>query len=109
MLQWVLEEQTRELPKDERQMFFQRLAWYRRRVESLETQTVVDDLTGLRNQRALWRELTRRGGASSSESPFAILMLDFDMFNEVNERYGHAVGDSVLRRAATVLRYAAPS
>src|SRR5688572_3295246 len=31
-------------------------------------------------------------------------MLDFDMFHEVNERYGHAVGDAVLRRAASVLR-----
>ena len=90
-------------------MFFKRLAWYRRRVESLESQAVLDDLTGLRNQRALWRELTRRGSATSPESPLAVVMLDFDAFNEVNERYGHAIGDAVLRRAAGVLRESLPS
>jgi diguanylate cyclase (GGDEF)-like protein/putative nucleotidyltransferase with HDIG domain len=105
----VVEEQTRELVREERRIFFKRLAWYRRRVESLETQAVVDDLTGLRNQRALWRELTRRGSASSPASPLAVVMLDFDMFNEVNQRYGHAVGDAVLRRAASVLREASAS
>ena len=105
----MVEEQTREAVRDERRAFFKRLSWYRRRVESLETQAVVDDLTGLRNQRALWRELTRRGSASSAESPLSLVMLDFDMFKEVNERYGHAIGDAVLRRAASVLRDAVPS
>jgi diguanylate cyclase (GGDEF)-like protein/putative nucleotidyltransferase with HDIG domain len=105
----VVEEQTAEYVRDERRSFFKRLAWYRRRVESLEAQAVLDDLTGLRNQRALWRELTRRGAASSAESPLSVVMLDFDMFKEVNERYGHEVGDAVLRRAATVLRESAPS
>ena len=105
----MLEERTRELPKDERRTFFERLAWYRRRVESLETQAVLDDLTGLRNQRALWRELTRRGAAAGPEAPLSVVMIDFDVFHEVNERYGHAVGDAVLRRAAGVLRDAVPS
>ena len=105
----MVEEQTREGVRDDRRIFFKRLAWYRRRVESLETQTVVDDLTGLRNQRALWRELTRHVETSSPESPLSVVMLDFDMFNEVNERYGRAIGDAVLRRCAGVLRDKAPS
>jgi len=88
---------------------FRRLAWYRRRVESLEQQTVVDELTGLRNQRALLRELSRRTGSCSPSHPLAVVMLDFDLFKEVNEGYGHAVGDAVLRRGASVLRSAAAS
>ncbi|MEA2387135.1 MAG: hypothetical protein QOJ22_1309 [Thermoleophilaceae bacterium] len=78
-------------------------------MESLEEQAVIDDLTGLRNQRALWRELSRRAAVCSEASPLAVVMVDFDLFKEINEGYGHAVGDAVLRRAASVLRAAAPS
>ena len=103
----MVEEQTVEVT--DRPRLFGRLAWYRRRIETLEQQAVVDDLTGLRNQRALWRELSRRVAACSPSSPLAVVMLDFDLFKEVNEDYGHAVGDAVLRRGAAVLRAAAPS
>jgi len=103
----VVEEQTVEVPQKPR--LFRRLAWYRRRVESLEQQTVIDELTGLRNQRALWRELSRRAGSCSSSHPLAVVMLDFDLFKDVNEGYGHVVGDAVLRRGASVLRSAAAS
>ena len=105
----MVEDQTREVVREERNRLFRRLAWYRRRIEALETQTVLDDLTGLRNHRALWRELTRRGETTSAEAPLSVVMLDFDMFTAVNERYGHAIGDAVLRRCAAVLRDSAPS
>ena len=103
----MVEEQTVEVPQKPR--LFRRLAWYRQRIESLEQQTVIDELTGLRNQRALWRELSRRTGSCSSSHPLAVVMLDFDLFKEVNEGYGHVVGDAVLRRGASVLRSAAAS
>jgi diguanylate cyclase (GGDEF)-like protein len=107
MQHWVVEEQTLEVR--ERPRLFGRLAWYRRRVESLEQQTVVDELTGLRNQRALWRELDRRASACTASHPLAVVMLDFDLFKELNDSYGRSVGDAVLRRAASVVRSAAAS
>ncbi len=60
----------------------------------------TDDLTGLRNARALWRDLddlSRRG-------PLALIILDLDRFKAVNDAHGHAVGDSVLRRAGSAIR-----
>ena len=107
---WVVTEDTLNVEaRQEPRLFFKRRAWYRRRVESLEEQAVLDDLTGLRNQRALWRELSRRAAICSESSPLALVMVDFDLFKEINEGYGHAVGDAVLRRGASVLRAAAPS
>jgi diguanylate cyclase (GGDEF)-like protein/putative nucleotidyltransferase with HDIG domain len=107
---WVVTEDTLHVgARQEPRHFFKRLAWYRRRIESLEEQAVIDDLTGLRNQRALWRELSRRASACSESSPLALVMVDFDLFKEINEGYGHAIGDAVLQRAAGCLRDAAPS
>jgi diguanylate cyclase (GGDEF)-like protein len=64
-----------------------------------------DALTGLLNHPSLLAELEyavdygrRHGGALS------LLVFDLDRFHEVNERFGHLVGDQVLRHVATVFR-----
>jgi len=103
----VVEEQTVQVRGKPR--LLRRLAWYRRRAASLEQQTGVDDLTGLRSQRALWIELDRRARISSPSHPLAVVMADFDRFEEVNDEYGRDVGDGVLQRGASILRAAAPS
>lgn len=64
-----------------------------------------DRLTGLLNQATLLSELEsdveygRRHG-----EPLSLLVFDLDRFHEVNERFGHAVGDQVLRHVANVFR-----
>jgi len=71
--------------------------------DQLEKISVTDPLTGLPNRRALMdvlrreveRNLRHRHGLS-------VLIFDIDHFKDVNDRYGHAAGDSVLQHVATV-------
>ena len=65
----------------------------------------VDALTGLAGRRhwqqqadATLRRLREQG------APAALLMLDIDRFKDINDQYGHASGDDVLRLVAGVLR-----
>ncbi len=61
----------------------------------------TDALTGLPNRRALWaqgeHELSR---AERYQRPYSVLLLDVDHFKRVNDQFGHASGDRVLRALA---------
>lgn len=65
----------------------------------------TDELTGLPNRRALTRALpamirrAREGGA-----PLSVMLLDVHNFKAINDLYGHATGDTALRRVADALR-----
>src|SRR4051794_16142204 len=73
----------------------------------LELQAQTDSLTGLYNHRYFHEhvrsELTR---ATRNRDSVALLMLDIDDFKKVNDIYGHAVGDQVLRELAAQLKAA---
>ncbi len=75
--------------------------------EEVQRLAVTDDLTGLRNRRGFFevarRELER---ATRTGRPLSALMLDIDGFKRVNDTYGHAVGDQVLRHLAERCRRA---
>ena len=63
-----------------------------------------DPLTNLLNRRAFVRDLdTEVSRAHRYGHPLALVVLDLDGFKEVNDRYGHAAGDSVLQRVAATL------
>ncbi|UQN08407.1 GGDEF domain-containing protein [Deinococcus sp. QL22] len=60
----------------------------------------TDALTGLPNRRWFEQELARRMDAASSDDPpvpFCVLYIDLDGFKQVNDTYGHEMGDQVLR------------
>ncbi|HUG47098.1 MAG TPA: GGDEF domain-containing protein [Candidatus Limnocylindria bacterium] len=64
-----------------------------------------DVLTGLHNRgyfdAAVEREIVR---AQRANRPFSLLMIDVDGLKAANDRYGHAVGDRLLRAAAEAIR-----
>ncbi len=63
-----------------------------------------DSLTGLANRAALREELERASAASQRGESLALLCLDLDRFKPVNDTYGHAAGDELLRQVAQRLR-----
>jgi diguanylate cyclase (GGDEF)-like protein len=73
--------------------------------ETVQRQAVTDELTGLSNHRrfqeALAAELER---ARRFDTGIGLVMLDVDNFKQVNDTYGHQVGDRVLQEVARVLR-----
>ena len=65
----------------------------------------VDELTGLLNRRALIEEaINERHRASRSEYDISLAILDLDYFKQINDRYGHAAGDLVLKQFADMLQ-----
>ncbi|MBU0596100.1 sensor domain-containing diguanylate cyclase [Candidatus Bipolaricaulota bacterium] len=63
-----------------------------------------DPLTGLFNRHTLAEILEREvSRAQRYQHPIGVLMIDVNRFKEVNDRYGHALGDEVLKAVAEVL------
>jgi diguanylate cyclase (GGDEF)-like protein len=78
-----------------------RITTLQARIDYLEGLSVTDELTGLFNRRGFANQLSRALASARRGGPRgALLMCDLDGFKEVNDRYGHAAGDEVLRQIA---------
>lgn len=63
--------------------------------------SLTDDLTALPNRRAFMRRLEDEvGRVQRYGSPLSLILLDLDSFKSINDKYGHAGGDEVLRTYA---------
>ena len=75
---------------------------------TLQQASTTDPLTGLGNRAAFDEQLDRIFPAASAERPLALLLIDIDRFKMINDRYGFAMGDTLLalsaRRLQGVLR-----
>lgn len=73
--------------------------------QQLRARALSDDLTGALSRRGL-RELGERMLAmqANQANQVAVLMMDLDHFKLVNDRYGHLVGDEVLRHVTRIVR-----
>ena len=66
--------------------------------QMISRQAYSDTLTGLPNRRALDERLEEEvQSARRNNYSFAVVMMDLDGFKDVNDTYGHAIGDEVLR------------
>jgi len=74
-------------------------------VQDLNEQAITDPLTHLPNQRYLREFLPREVlKAKSDRRSIAVIMIDLDYFKRINDGFGHAAGDLVLREVAAVLK-----
>ena len=75
--------------------------------EQTQEDSLTDPLTELPNTRQLYMHLSRElSRATRLKSEIALLVMDLDNFKEVNDHYGHQVGDRALMELANVLRAA---
>lgn len=72
----------------------------------LENLAITDSLTGLYNRRHFFKLGEEVFDRSLPEhGTLAVLMMDMDYFKQVNDQYGHAVGDVVLKEAARRVKF----
>ena len=66
----------------------------------------TDGLTGLNNRREFCNQaLSAIKGCRKNAQPISFLILDLDHFKTINDTYGHAVGDEVLKLVSTELKH----
>jgi diguanylate cyclase len=72
------------------------------RKSAMEEMSIRDPLTGAHNRRYLLNMLRQEESRSDrSGEAFCIAILDLDFFKTINDRFGHQVGDEVLKACAT--------
>lgn len=90
------------LPLHDQRSQFARLA-VRAGIESTEArhEADTDELTGLMNRRALYRDIAAR---IEGQQPFGVLFADLTNFKRVNDTFDHAIGDQYLITAGKIIR-----
>ena len=72
--------------------------------KKMEEMATTDGLTGLPNHRSFQARLAEMlNRAERHSEPLAVVLSDVDHFKQVNDTYGHPVGDAVLRKVAAIL------
>ena len=68
-----------------------------------------DEVTGLNNRRYLLHYFKNRVNWGTLErTPLCLLMIDVDDFKQINDQYGHDIGDQAMRHIAEIIKNALP-
>ncbi len=78
------------------------LELFRRKLKEAEELASTDELTGLANRRVAERQICE---LIQREKCFSLILFDLDDFKQINDRYGHYVGDHLLEAFATRLKH----
>ena len=76
----------------------------KKRLRKLEERSITDPLTGIYNRRYMYfrlNELIEKYKRSGNK--LSVVVIDLDKFKPVNDRYGHAMGDELLKLFANIL------
>ncbi|MBN2096681.1 GGDEF domain-containing protein [Candidatus Peregrinibacteria bacterium] len=77
----------------------------KQRADKAEEGIITDHLTGIGNRGAYHQRIDFQiSNAERYGRPFALIMADIDHFKRVNDTYGHAMGDKVLKEVARTLK-----
>ncbi len=86
------------------QQLTERNSQLQRSNQVLEQLSITDGLTQLHNHRSFQDHLTREiKRVNRAREPLSLLMIDIDDFKQLNDRFGHAAGDELLRRLAQIM------
>lgn len=78
-----------------------------RSIEEIKRQSTIDPLTNVYNRRYMYNYLTEQVEyAKSNNKPLSIVIFDIDKFKDLNDTYGHLLGDDVLKAVCNILKSA---
>ena len=73
-------------------------------IDEVERLATRDSLTGIANRRLFDESLAREAArAQRLNTPLSLVVFDVDHFKQINDTYGHVVGDTVLRTVAEAI------
>jgi len=73
-------------------------------LRTIEKLSMLDQLTGLPNRRSFEERIKLEWNRSIRESePISILMIDLDLFKDINDKFGHQRGDAVLQEISKLI------
>ncbi len=69
----------------------------------LQLQAITDGLTGIYNRRYFYETLSKEDSRfRRTKEPYSVILFDIDHFKRINDRFGHILGDEVIREIASM-------